>query len=183
MVHAIEAYTTKLKKNPVSDALALEALRLLSGNIRAVMDDPKNIEARGHMLLGAMLAGQSFANAPCAAVHALAYPLGARFHVTHGLSNSMMLPPVLRFNRDACEADYARLGDVVFGQASADALIAGFEALGPSLGLPAKLREIGIAEADLDVMAHDAMAQTRLLQNNPREVGEADARAIYGAAW
>ena len=183
MVHAIEAYTTKLKKNPLSDALALEALRLLSGNIRAVMDDPKNIEARGEMLLGAMLAGQSFANAPCAAVHALAYPLGVRFHVTHGLSNSMMLAPVLSFNRDLCEADYARLAEVVFGTASADALITGFEELGPSLGLPAKLREIGIAESDLDVMAHDAMAQTRLLQNNPRDVSEADARAIYGAAW
>ncbi len=183
MVHAIEAYTTKLKKNPLSDALALEALRLLSGNIRAVMDDPNNIEARGDMLLGAMLAGQSFANAPCAAVHALAYPLGARFHVTHGLSNSMMLAPVLRFNRAHCEAEYARLAEVIFGEAAADALIAGFEALGPSLGLPAKLREIGIAEGDLDVMAHDAMAQTRLLQNNPRAVSEADARAIYAAAW
>lgn len=183
MVHAIEAYTTKLKKNPVSDALALEALRLLSGNIRAVMESPNNIEARGQMLLGAMLAGQSFANAPCAAVHALAYPLGARFHVTHGLSNSMMLAPVLRFNRDHCEAEYARLGEVVFGTASAETLIAGFEQLGPSLGLPAKLQELGITEPDLDVMAHDAMAQTRLLQNNPRDVTEADARAIYGAAW
>jgi len=183
MVHAIEAYTTKLKKNPVSDALALEALRLLSGNIRTVMDDPKNIEARGEMLLGAMIAGQSFANAPCAAVHALAYPLGVRFHVTHGLSNSMMLAPVLQFNRSKCEADYARLGEVVFGEASVDALITGFETLGPSLGLPAKLRELGISESDLDVMANDAMAQTRLLQNNPREVSEADAREIYGAAW
>ena len=183
MVHAIEAYTTKLKKNPVSDALALEALRLLSGNIRSVMDDPQDRAARGQMLLGAMLAGQAFANAPCAAVHALAYPLGARFHVTHGLSNSMMLAPVLRFNLEACEADYAQLGEVVFGKASAEALITGFETLGPSLGLPAKLRELRIGEADLDVMAADAMAQTRLLQNNPRDVSEADAQEIYGAAW
>jgi alcohol dehydrogenase class IV len=183
MVHAIEAYTTKLLKNPVSDALALEALRLLSGNIRAVMENPKDRAARGQMLLGAMLAGQAFANAPCAAVHALAYPLGARFHVTHGLSNSMMLAPVLRFNRAACEADYARLGEVVFGESSAEALIAGFESLGPSLGLPARLRELGIVEADLDVMAADAMAQTRLLQNNPRDVSQVDAREIYGAAW
>jgi len=183
MVHAIEAYTTKLKKNPVSDALALEALRLLSNNIRTVMDDPKNVAARGEMLLGAMIAGQSFANAPCAAVHALAYPLGVRFHVTHGLSNSVMLAPVLQFNRSHCEAEYARLGKVIFGEASADALITGFEKLGPSLGLPAKLRELGISEADLDVMANDAMAQTRLLQNKPRDVSEADARAIYGDAW
>ncbi len=183
MVHAIEAYTTKLKKNPLSDALALEALRLLSANIRAVMDDPQNVTARGEMLLGSMLAGQSFANAPCAAVHALAYPLGVRFHVTHGLSNSIMLAPVLRFNQSHCTAEYARLGEVIFEDASADALIAGFETLGPSLGLPAKLRELDISKADLDMMAHDAMAQTRLLQNNPRDVTEAGARAIYGDAW
>ena len=183
MVHAIEAYTTKLKKNPISDALALEALRLLSGNIRAVMDVPNNLPARGNMLLGSMLAGQSFANAPCAAVHALAYPLGARFHVTHGLSNAMLLAPVLRFNQSAAEDDYARLGEVVFGDRSAEALIAGFADLGPSLGLPAKLREIGIAEGDLAIMAADSMAQTRLLQNNPRDLAEADALEIYRAAW
>ena len=183
MVHAIEAYTTKLKKNPISDMLALQALRLLSGNIRAVMEDPNNLSARGDMLLGAMLAGQAFANAPCAAVHALAYPLGARFHVTHGLSNAMLLAPVLRFNRSAAEDDYARLGEVVFGERSADRLIAGFGELGPSLGLPTTLREINITEDDLAVMAADSMAQTRLLQNNPREVSEKDALEIYRAAW
>lgn len=183
MVHAIEAYTTKLKKNPVSDTLALEALRLLSDNIQAVMDDPSNLSARGNMLLGAMLAGQSFANAPCAAVHALAYPLGARFHVTHGLSNAMLLAPVLRFNCAVSEAHYARLGEVVFGEGTAERLITGFEELGPSLGLPAKLREIGITEDDLVTMATDSMAQTRLLQNNPRTVTETDALEIYRAAW
>ncbi len=183
MVHAIEAYTTKLKKNPVSDALALEALRLLSGNIRAVIDDPSDLRSRGNMLLGAMLAGQSFANAPCAAVHALAYPLGARFHVTHGLSNAMLLAPVMRFNQAVAEDDYAQLGKVVFGEQSSERLIRGFEELGPSLGLPAKLQDIGIAEADLAIMAKESMAQTRLLQNNPREVSEADALDIYREAW
>ncbi len=183
MVHAIEAYTTKLKKNPVSDALALEALRLLATHIRQAVSTPDDREARGGMLLGSMLAGKAFANAPCAAVHALAYPLGARFHLPHGLSNALLLPAVLRFNRAAVEADYARLGAVIFGEASADALIAGFETLGPQLGLPSRLRETGIGEADLPVMAHDAMAQTRLLQNNPRNVSEADALAIYEAAY
>ncbi len=183
IVHAIEAYTTRLKKNPLSDALALEALRLLSGNIRRVIEIPGDVAARGNMLLGAMLAGQSFANAPCAAVHALAYPLGVRFHVTHGLSNSMMLAPVLRFNSPACDAEYAQLGEVIFGEATSEGLISGFERLGPSLGLPAKLRELNITEADLDVMAQDTAAQTRLLQNNPRRVSVTDARAIYGDAW
>lgn len=183
MVHAIEAYTSALKKNPISDALALEALHLLATHIRKAVEKPEDREARGGMLLGSMLAGKAFANAPCAAVHALAYPLGARFHLPHGLSNALLLPSVLRFNRGAVEGDYARLGQVIFGDSTADALIAGFERLGPDLGLPARLSAVGIGESDLPVMAHDAMAQTRLLQNNPRPVSEADALAIYRAAF
>lgn len=179
MVHAIEAYTSKIKKNPVSDALAVEALRLLGANVRRAVSTPDDLEARGAMLLGSMLAGKAFANAPCAAVHALAYPLGARFHLPHGLSNALLLPAVLRFNRCVVARDYAVLGEVLFGEASADALIAGFETLGPDLGLPARLRETAITEPDLPVMAADSMAQTRLLMNNPREVSEADALAIY----
>jgi len=183
MVHAIEAFTSKLKKNPVSDALALEALRLLSAHIHRAVAAPQDIEARGGMLLGSMLAGKAFANAPCAAVHALAYPLGARFHLPHGLSNALLLPAVLRFNRGAVEGEYARLGAVVFGEAGADALIEGTARLGPELGLPARLSQVGITEPDLAILARDAMAQTRLLRNNPREVTEADALAIYRAAY
>ena len=91
MVHAIEAYTTKIKKNPISDSLAKKALSLLGSNIRIVVNDPKSRAARENRLLGSMLAGMAFANAPCAAVHALAYPIGAKFHVPHGLSNSLVL--------------------------------------------------------------------------------------------
>ena len=95
----------------------------------------------------------------------------------------MLLAPVLRFNKSRAESEYARLGEVVFGDATAEALITGFGKLGPSLGLPARLREIGIVEDDLAIMAADSMAQTRLLQNNPREITEADALEIYRAAW
>ena len=89
MVHAIEAYTSRHKKNPMSDQLARQALSLLSANVRTACRDGKNIEARSNMLLGSMLAGMAFANAPVAAVHALAYPIGAHFHVPHGLSNAL----------------------------------------------------------------------------------------------
>ena len=85
MVHAIEAYTSKVKKNPMSDQLARQALALLSANVRRVCKDGRDLEARSQMLLGSMLAGMAFANAPVAAVHALAYPIGAIFHVPHGL--------------------------------------------------------------------------------------------------
>ena len=183
MVHAIEAYTSAIKKNPVSDALALEALSLLSAHIRRAVAEPGDIAARGGMLLGSMLAGKAFANAPCAAVHALAYPLGARFHLPHGLSNALLLPAVLRYNRAHVGDAYDRLGGVIFGEASADALIAGFERLGPELGLPARLSATSIGADDLPVMARDAMAQTRLLQNNPRAVDEGAALAIYRDAF
>src|SRR5690606_39209509 len=97
MVHAIEAYTSKVRKNSYSDMLAREALRLLSANLHTAVHEGNNVEARSSMLLGAMLAGQAFANAPVAAVHALAYPLGGIFHIPHGLSNSLVLPHVMRF--------------------------------------------------------------------------------------
>ena len=94
MVHAIEAYTSRIKKNVLSDLYAKEALRLLGGNIRTVFQDGSQRQARSDMLLGSMYAGIAFANAPVAAVHALAYPLGSNFHIPHGLSNSLMLPYV-----------------------------------------------------------------------------------------
>ncbi|MGB2002194.1 MAG: iron-containing alcohol dehydrogenase, partial [Porticoccaceae bacterium] len=84
MVHAIEAFTSKRLKNPLSDMLAREALRLMAGNIESAVKQGENLEARSAMLLGAMLAGQAFANAPVAAVHALAYPLGGNYHIPHG---------------------------------------------------------------------------------------------------
>jgi alcohol dehydrogenase class IV len=113
MVHAIEAYTSKHKKNPMSDQLARQALSLLSGNVRTVCSNGSNLEARSQMLLGSMLAGMAFANAPVAAVHALAYPIGAIFHVPHGLSNALVLTQVLRFNLPEAEALYAELAPIV----------------------------------------------------------------------
>lgn len=184
MVHAIEAYTSKRLKNPMSDALAREALRLLGGNIRIVCRDGANIEARHNMLFGSMLAGMAFANAPVAAVHALAYPVGARFHVAHGLSNSLVLPQVLQFNAPAAEGHYAEIASILVpGKGNgAASLVEWLAELPVALGLPTRLRDVGISESDLDALAEDAMKQTRLLINNPREMTQADALGIYRAA-
>ena len=188
MVHAIEAYTTKVKKNPLSDMLARQALALLSSNIIAACEDGKNLAARQAMLLGAMLAGQSFANAPCAAVHALAYPIGGIFHVPHGLSNSLVLPHVLRFNAPNAATLYAELAEIVApgaagsAEARTQALIDRMDEIARRTGIETQLRQVGVVEADLDRLADDAMLQTRLLTNNPREITRADARAIYAAA-
>ncbi|NRR32467.1 iron-containing alcohol dehydrogenase [Oxalobacteraceae bacterium] len=188
MVHAIEAYTSKHKKNPLSDMLAREALSLLSRNLILACEDGRNLAARQAMLLGAMLAGQAFANAPVAAVHALAYPIGGVFHVPHGLSNSLVLPHVLRFNAPAAAPLYAELAAVVVPDASgsvearAEALTVAMQQIATLTGIQRNLQQVGIAESDLDRLADEAMLQTRLLGNNPREVTRADARAIYQAA-
>ena len=188
MVHAIEAYTTRLKKNPLSDMLARQALSLLSANLVLACEDGKNLAARQAMLLGAMLAGQSFANAPCAAVHALAYPIGGIFHVPHGLSNSLVLPHVLRFNSPEAAPLYAELAEIVrpgiqgSTESKCQGLIDHMVSLANRVGIETQLRQVGIAANDLDRLADDAMLQTRLLTNNPRTVTREDARAIYAAA-
>jgi alcohol dehydrogenase class IV len=188
MVHAIEAYTSKVRKNPLSDMLARQALDLLSRNLHTACENGTDMAAREGMLLGAMLAGQAFANAPVAAVHALAYPVGALFHVPHGLSNSLVLPHVLRFNLPAAAPLYAELAAYFAPDASgsdearAEALIAALDRMARRAGIATRLKEVGITEADLDRLADDAMKQTRLLVNNPREVSRDDAYAIYRAA-
>jgi len=188
MVHAIEAFTSKHKKNPLSDLLAKQALHLLSGNLVKACENGRDLDARQAMLLGACLAGQAFSNAPVAAVHALAYPIGGIFHVAHGLSNSLVLPHVLRFNLPDAAAHYAELAGIVVPHATgseearAQALIVAMEQIATITGIERTLQQVGITEADLDRLADDAMLQTRLLGNNPRELTRADAHAIYAAA-
>ena len=184
MVHAIEAYTSKIKKNPISDMLALRALTLLAGNIRTVLSAPDDVSAREAMLLGSMFAGQAFANAPVGAVHALAYPLGGHYHIPHGLSNSLMLPTVLSFNAEVCPELYTELAAVLPGAArSAQGLIDWLKALIDDSGLPTTLAHADIPEKALAMLAKDAMFQQRLLINNPREVDEATALRLYRTAW
>ncbi|MAW80035.1 MAG: alcohol dehydrogenase [Parvularcula sp.] len=185
MVHAIEAYTTKLKKNPVSDALATKALALLSANIQRACDTPDDIEAREAMLLGAMLAGQAFANAPCAAVHAMAYPLGVHFHVPHGLANSLMLAPVLKFNIPAAAPLYAELGDIVGAdgtgdfQMRAESFVAKMVEICAATGVKNRLSDVGVSHNVLPKLAEDAAKIERLMKNNPRPVTYDDALALY----
>ena len=191
MVHAIEAFTSKRLKNPMSDMLAREALRLMADNIEIAVKQGDNLEARSAMLLGAMLAGQAFANAPVAAVHALAYPLGGNYHIPHGLSNSLVLPHVLRFNAPHAGELYAELAAIILpGQRLPEDAIATtglladyFLALAEDLGLQTKLQHMNIAATDLPMLADEAMLQQRLLINNPREVSLEDALAIYTQAF
>lgn len=196
MVHAIEAYASRNpNNNPMSRMLAIDALKLLGGHIRRAVSEPEDLEARSAMLLGSTLAGMAFANSPVAAVHALAYPIGGTFHIPHGLSNALILTDVLRFNAaDASNGSaqlYAQLGPHAFAdfpdaggiQANCATFIDRLDSLAGEIGLPPRLRDVGIGADALPKMASDAMKQTRLLVNNPRPVTEADALAIYRAAW
>jgi len=191
MVHAIEAYASASpNNNPLSRMLAREALRLLGAHIETAVHHGGDRPAREAMLLGAMLAGQAFANSPVAAVHALAYPVGGLFHIPHGLSNALLLTHVLRFNLPAAAATYAGIAADAFpGLAAtpepgrAEAFIAALDDLIRRLGMPQRLRDVGIPHQALAGMAAEAMKQERLLVNNPRRVTEADALSIYLEAW
>lgn len=189
MVHAIEAYTSKHKKNPYSDLLAIQALKLLNQALPIALKSPQNLEARQDMLFGAMLAGQAFANAPVAAVHALAYPLGGHCHLSHGHSNALVLCEVLKFNAPSAETLYAELMQALNPSAHGSTselcqqFINHMQTVCAQSGLKLKLSELGIAEDLLTTLAQDAMLQTRLLQNNPRELNENNALAIYHAIY
>jgi alcohol dehydrogenase class IV len=191
MVHAIEAYASmSSNNNPVSRALACEALRLMGGSLERAVRQGDDANARANMMLGAMLAGQAFANSPVAAVHALAYPIGGQFHVPHGLSNALVLPHVLRFNAAAAADAYAAIAVHAFphlaelaererGLAFPDNLAA----LCERCGLPQRLRDLDIPADAIPSLASAAMRQTRLLVNNPRPLTYDDAEEIYRQAW
>jgi alcohol dehydrogenase class IV len=164
---------------------------LLGKNIKTVCEDGGNSQARSEMLLGSCYAGVAFANSPVAAVHALAYPLGTHFKVPHGLSNSLMLSHVIRFNADGSNSaahEYSEAAKIIFGQSAlgwpsdlhgAHYLADSFELLSEELNLPLKLSEVGVTENDIEALTSAAAKQERLLPNNPVPVSIDDIRELY----
>ena len=194
MVHAIEAYTSiNPNNNPISKMLSIEALKFLGSSIKTAVFEGHNINARSNMLYGSMLAGKAFANSPVAAVHALAYPIGGLFNISHGLSNSLVLPSVMKFNSKNKETkkNYANLAPFVFkdlDNSKSDEIVCNnfidsLESLSKELKLPYRLRDLEIPEEACQLMATEAMKQTRLLINNPRKIEESDAFNIYKSVW
>ena len=190
IVHAVEAFTSARLKNPISDMYAREALRLLSANLITACERPNDIAARSAMLLGAHLAGLAFSNAPVAGVHALAYPLGGIHHLPHGLSNALMLRVVLQHNSEAARDHYAELAEILApdcagqgSQAKCATLIDRLDKMVVDSGLAPRLRDHGVPQDDIPMLAREAMKQQRLLVNNPAPIEEEDARRLYEAAW
>ncbi|MEM9599984.1 MAG: iron-containing alcohol dehydrogenase [Pseudomonadota bacterium] len=181
MVHAIEAYTSIHRKNPISDTLGLSALRKLTRAIDQAVNQPDNVEARNDMLIGAMLAGQAFSNAPVGAIHGLAYPLGGFFHVPHGLSNSLVMVEVMKFNaqEDRAKTWYGEIAsDLDVGTTASD-LIDEILRLQDATRVQRRLRDVDIARDAIPMMADDAILKERVLRNNPREMTRADIVTIY----
>ncbi len=179
MVHAIEAYTSVKQKNPISDALALTALGKLRNSIVQACREPDNLRARETMLIGALLAGQAFSNAPVGAVHALAYPLGGFFHVPHGLSNALVLTEVLKYNQPKADAWYGEIANSLGLGDSSHALIDDMIRIKHETHIPLTLTDVNIPAHAIPMMAKDAMTKDRVLQNNPREMSYDATVKIY----
>lgn len=185
LIHAVEAYTSK-KAFPMTDLLAERAMALISANLRTAYSDGKNLSARCTMLEASLLAGMAFANAGVTAVHAFAYPIGAEFHIPHGVANSIMLGSVMEFNMMGNLSKFARmaviLGESVQGMSqreAAQAAVSALQTLASDVRIPSSLREFGLKDEHIPELAKGVMKVTRLLANNPRQLSVEDAEEIY----
>lgn len=184
--HAIECFTSR-KANPFSDTFALEALDLIMNYIERACDDADDLEAKNQMLIAAFYAGAAITASGTTAVHALSYPLGGKYHIPHGVSNAMLLIPVMKFNKPVCRERLAmvydrvnRDGDKALSQEKkAQWIISRMEEIVFHLGIPTSLKEYGVSEEDLEGLVASGMGVQRLLVNNMRCVTADDARALY----
>lgn len=183
LAHAIECYTSN-KANPFSDMFALEAFRLIERNLEAACDG--DMEAKKQMLIASFFAGVAITASGTTGVHALSYPLGGRYHIAHGISNAIMLMPVMRFNEPAVRPLFAKVYDAVAsmgGQHTEEDksrwVLHRMEALVQNVGIPSTLAPYGVSRDDLEDLVTAGMDVKRLLNNNMREITAADARALY----
>ena len=188
LTHAVEGYLSRFS-DPISEGLCLEAIRLISESIRPSVAHGDNLEARGQMLLGSLIAGIGFTLPGTGAVHALAHILGGKYGVPHGVANGMLLPYVMEYNRIANPEKFARiaraLGEPVDELTTLEAAHVAVDAmtnLRDDLGLPCCLEELSIPQEDLPLIAKLAMNQ-RAIGNNVRKVTEQDLLSILEVAY
>ena len=189
LTHAIEAYVS-INANEVTDALALQAIRLISGSIRTAVQEGQNKQARSDMSYGSYLAGLAFFNAGVAGVHALAYPLGGQFHIAHGDSNAVLLPYVMGYIRQSCEKrmkdilDAIGISSVYLSQEEASyKCVDALQQLVQDVNIPSTLKGFNIREEALEQLTDDATKQTRILARSPMPLERDDIYQIYQAAF
>ena len=193
LCHAIECFASN-KKNPFSDLYALQAFEMIMKHIEKACLDPDALEEKQNMLLASFYAGVAITASGTTAVHALSYPLGGKYHIPHGVSNAMLLAPVMRFNEPVCRHLFAEAYDRLRPEYDNDRPAPGAEAneeqksgwivkrmeeIVERLGIPTSLKEFGIGDSDLDSLVEAGMGVQRLLGNNMRPVTEEDARRLY----
>lgn len=185
LAHAVECYTSK-KATPFSDIYALEAARLIFGNLKEAYRNPDNMEAKMNMLLGAFYGGIAITGSGTTAVHALSYPLGGKYHIAHGVSNAILFAPVMSFNKDACEKELADISDVIHPAGvkmsiseKAQYVIDEIEDIVKVTNIPISLSKYGVTENELDFLTIAGSQQQRLLVNNKKEMNMEDIRKIY----
>ncbi|WHY66746.1 iron-containing alcohol dehydrogenase [Neobacillus sp. SuZ13] len=186
LAHAIECFTSK-KANPISDTFALEALDLIMNNIIEACTNPDALEAKRNMLLGSFYAGVAITSSGTTAVHALSYPLGGKYHIAHGVSNAILLTPVMKFNEPVIKDLLAKAYDRVVKEKDEELtvnekskyIIDLIENIVKTLEIPTSLKTFHVPEEDLEGLVEAGMEVQRLLVNNMREVTPEDARKIY----
>ena len=186
MAHAIECFTSN-KANPFSDTFALEAFDLIINNIERACDDPTAMDAKNKMQIAAFYGGAAIACSGTTAVHALSYPLGGKYHIAHGVSNAILLVPVMEFNEPAIRDRLAVAYDrVVHGEKTCTTVeeksawvVRRMGEIVKHLDIPTSLKEFNVSPDDLESLVEAGMQVTRLLVNNMREVTAEDARNIY----
>ena len=188
LTHCIEAYTNKFA-HPMVDMYALKGIELLAKNLLRAVKDGSDLEAREACALGSLYGGLCLGPVNTAAVHALSYPLGGEYHIPHGLSNAILLPSVMKFNRPANLKKYAEVAVAMgapVGKNDDETAQNGVDfiyQLSEAVGIPDKLSDIGIPQEAVPHLAKAAMEVQRLLKNNPREVTEQDAIDIYNSLY
>ncbi|MCM3585934.1 iron-containing alcohol dehydrogenase [Mesobacillus maritimus] len=189
LVHAIEAYIS-VYASPITDSLALGAMKMIGKYLPKAYADPNHIEAREQMATASLMAGMAFGNAGVGAVHALAYPLGGRYHIPHGVSNALLLPYVMEWNKIACREKFRdiaeALGAKTVGLSDVEATnvaVATMQNLCQTVNIPKGLHHFQIPQEDIRSMAEDAAQITRLLKNNPRVLSVDEIEQIYQSAY
>jgi alcohol dehydrogenase len=187
LTHAVEAYVSTIA-TPITDACALQAMRLVADWLRPAVANGQNLEARDRMAYAEYLAGMAFNNASLGYVHAMAHQLGGLYNLPHGVCNAILLPVVCEFNLIAAPARFRdvaiALGEDVSGLATVDAAAKGIAAirkLSRSIGIPSGLAELGVKEADLPAMAETAMRDACRL-TNPRTATLQQVVELFRAA-
>jgi alcohol dehydrogenase class IV len=189
LVHAIESYLS-VNASPITDAIALGAIKLIVKALPKAYANPSNLQAREDMATASLMAGMAFGNAGVGAVHALAYPLGGRFNIAHGVSNALLLPYVMEWNKLACVERMRDIADAMgvrvahlSDKDAADLAVKAMADLCAAVEIPSGLRSFNVPEDAIPAMAEEASKIDRLMRNNPRNLTAADIEKIYRAAY